>query len=200
MDKFLKQKLEDACWVAKSLFKRNKATGSSANMSIRHNNQIYITSSGTCFGRLKPTDFTQLDMDGTIIEGRKPSKEFPLHQAFYQKNQEIGAVLHTHSFYGTLWSCIQHENVQDIVPRYTPYLTMKVGTIGLVPYAEPGSEELFAAFRACIFYSDAFLLANHGPIVPGKDILAAFYGLEELEESVHIAWELRNHSDAGVIK
>ena len=195
MDKELQEKLQDACWAAHTLFNRNKATGSSANMSFVHQGHIFITASGTCFGRLKPEDFTELDMEGNLISGRKASKEFPLHQGFYKKSANIGAVIHTHSYYGTLWSCLSHENDVDIVPRYTPYLKMKVGNVGLVPYAAPGSKELFAAFEKAIEKSDAFLLANHGPVVPGKSILEAFYGLEELEDSCRIAWEAEGRSE-----
>ncbi len=195
MDNELQKKLEDACWAAHTLFNRNKATGSSANMSFVHNGHIFITASGTCFGTLKPEDFTELDMEGNLLNGRKASKEFPLHQGFYKKSGNIGAVIHTHSYYGTLWSCLEHDNPNDIVPRYTPYLKMKVGTIGLVPYAPPGSQELFTAFGKVINDSDAFLLANHGPVVPGKTVLDAFYGLEELEESCRIAWEAEGSGD-----
>lgn len=46
-----------------------------------------------------------------------------------------------HSTYATLWSCLPHENPQDCVPDYTPYLKMKLGTVGIVPYAKPGSQE-----------------------------------------------------------
>ena len=102
MDKELQEKLEDACWAAHTLFNRNKATGSSANMSFVHQGHIFITASGTCFGRLKPEDFAELDMEGNLIAGRKASKEFPLHQGFYKKSANIGAVIHTHSYYGTL--------------------------------------------------------------------------------------------------
>ena len=41
---------------------------------------------------------------------------------------------------------------------------------------------------------DGYLLANHGPIVGGRDILSAFYALEELEESVKTAWLLKNEA------
>ena len=194
IDDKLQQKLEEACWAAHTLFARNKATGSSANMSFRHGDHIFITASGTCFGRLQPDDFTELDMEGNVVAGRKPSKEFPLHHGFYKKSDKIGAVIHTHSYYGTLWSCIQHDNPKDIVPRYTPYLKMKVGTVGIVPYATPGSQELFEAFGKVINESDAFLLANHGPVVSGSSVLDAFYGLEELEESCRIAWEAEGDS------
>lgn len=77
------------------------------------------------------------------------------------------------------------------VPDHTPYLRMKLGSVGLIPYEKPGSPALFEAFRERAGKSDGFLLKNHGPIVPGKTIMDAFYCLEELEESAHIAWELR---------
>lgn len=187
----MKQQLEDALWVAHSLFQRNKATGSSANLSFRMSDTIYITASGTCFGRLTEADFSQMTLDGQHIGGKKPSKEFPLHQMLYQKDENISAVVHTHSTYATLWSCIDHENKTDCVPDITPYLKMKVGTIGLVPYEQPGTKELFDAFGACVESSDGFLLGHHGPIVGGCSMMDAFYGLEELEESCHIGWELR---------
>lgn len=48
----LEQKMNDAIWIAKELFDRGKATGSSANLSFLHDGHIYITGSGTCFGNL----------------------------------------------------------------------------------------------------------------------------------------------------
>ena len=64
---------------------------------------------------------------------------------------------------------------------------MKVGKIALVPYAPPGSPELFSAFQESVSKGDAFLLKNHGGIVGGTSILEAFYGIEELEESARVA-------------
>ncbi len=190
----MEHKLQDAVWIAHSLFERGKATGSSANLSFRHHDRIYITGSGTSFGRLQTTDFSILTIEGEHISGLQPSKEFPLHQMMYQKDEKIQAVIHTHSFYSTLWSCMKHENIMDCIPEYTPYLKMKLGTVGLVPYGKPGSKELFAYFKECIDKSDGFLLANHGPIVGGDTLMNAFASLEELEESVKIAWHIRNGS------
>lgn len=186
----LKEKTENAIWVAKELFERGRATGSSANLSFLHDGSIYITGSGTCFGRLTPESFSKVSLDGTHLEGIKPSKELPLHRMYYEKSSDIQAVVHVHSFYATLYTFLEHPDVTDIVPDYTPYLKMKVGRIGLVPYAKPGSEELFAYFKKAAPLSDAFLLAQHGPVVGGKTVMDAFYGLEELEESCRIAWTL----------
>lgn len=182
--------LKQAIWVAHSLFQRGKATGSSANMSVRIGDTIYITGSGTCFGSLQEDSFSAVTLAGDWISGMKPSKELPLHLMMYQKDATIQGVVHTHSYYSTLWSCLEHANTVDCMPQYTPYLKMKLGTVGLVPYHKPGTPELFASFAQCVTDSDGFLLANHGPIVGGKTLMDAFYALEELEESARIAWEL----------
>lgn len=181
---------KETIWAAGTLFARGKATGSTANISFRYNGKIYISASGTCFGTLKPEEFAVLDEDGSHLSGPAPSKEAPLHLMMYEK-EGVEAVIHTHSFYSVLWSCLDHDNCKDIMPEYTPYLRMKLGAVGLVPYAAPGSQELFDLFRSRVKESDGFLLKNHGPIVGGKNIMAAFYAMEELEESAKIAWHFR---------
>lgn len=189
-DEELSKKLSTAVWAAHSLFARNKISGSSANMSFRHKNNIYITASGSCFGTLTQADFAVIAEDGTILSEKKPSKEWPLHLALFEKSPSIGAVLHTHSTYSVLWSLLPSSTEEDCIPDHTPYLKMKLGTIGLIPYKKPGSEELFQAFRERIHSSDGYILKNHGPVVPGNTIMDAFFNLEELEESSHIAWEV----------
>lgn len=187
----LEQKFKDAVWIAHSLFNRGRTTGSSANMSFRHEDRIYISGSGTCFGTIEDKEFSVVSIEGDYIEGIRPSKELPLHLMMYEKSDNIQAVIHTHSFYSTVWSCLEHEYQETCIPEYTPYLKMKVGNVGIVPYEKPGSIELFQAFRKCVNQGNAFLLANHGPIIGGNSLFETFYGLEELEESARIAWKLK---------
>lgn len=191
MNEEIAKKAEQAVWAAKSLFERGKTAGSTANLSFRHEGCIYISGSGTCFGTLKSEDFAVMDMDGNHVDGPAPSKEYPLHRLLYEK-KGVGAVIHVHSFYATLWSCLKHPDEADVIPGYTPYLKMKTGRIGLVPYAPPGSRELFQAFEEHIGRSEGYLLQNHGPVIGASDILSAFYSIEELEESARIAWHLRH--------
>ena len=189
MEERLDEKLREAVWICRSLFERGKTAGSSANMSFRCGDRVYITASGTCFGTMKEEDFTWISLDGTAAGERKPSKEWPLHLALYEKSQEVGAVIHTHSRACVLWSFVPGLTERDCVPDHTPYLKMKLGTVGLIPYEKPGSQELFDAFRARVRDSDGFLLKQHGPVVPGRTVMDAFYCLEELEESGAVAWE-----------
>lgn len=192
MDKSLEKKFDEAIWIARSLFERGKATGSVANLSFLHEDKVYITGSGTCFGKLRPSDFAEVDLDGRQYDKVKPSKELPLHLSVFKAKPQTGAVIHVHSKYSVLWSCVPDLNDKDCMPDHTPYLKMQLGTVGLVPYEHPGSQELFDAFDQRVADSDGWLLSHHGPVVPGNNLMHAFYALEEMEESAFIAWELRN--------
>lgn len=192
-DMELQKRIDDACWIGAEIFNRNKTTGSSANMSFIYKEKIYVTCSGSCFGRLTDASFSITDMEGNLLEGPQPSKELPIHLMMYKKTKGfVQAVIHVHSHFATLWSCLPHEDAGNVIPSYTPYLEMKLGKIRLIPYAKPGSEELFSHFKENLNEGNGYLLAHHGPVVGGTDLRNAFFGLEELEESARIAWELRN--------
>lgn len=196
MDAIWKEKLTDAIWIGKALFDRGKVTGSTSNLSFRHGDGMYITTSGSCFGRLTPEHFAYVGLDGAA-EGRRPSKEFPLHLALYRRDPACQAVLHTHSLYSTLWSC--QEDVGERAGRlgaYTPYLNMLADGLTVVPYAPPGSGALFQLFEERAGEGRAYLLQNHGPLVGGKSLLDAFYLLEELEMSARVSWLLRGTESA----
>lgn len=212
-DVVLYEKLELACRIAKSCFDRGMGSGMTGNLSFMHDGIIYITASGTCFGFLTPDDFAAVpyetdDAAGTAADVskmtistgaaslKKPSKELPLHKIVYDRLRRDGhlegAVIHTHSTYSVLWSCIPGLDPEDCVPDHTPYLRMKMGACGLVPYEKPGSEQLFDAFRQSCSDHYGWLLAHHGLVTGGKNLLEAFGRSEELEESCKIAWMLRN--------
>jgi len=43
-----------------------------------------------------------MDLEGEIVDGfRKPSSEWRMHLIFYQKREDVGAVVHTHSMFAT---------------------------------------------------------------------------------------------------
>lgn len=190
-DLSLNKKIDDSIWVAKTLFSQGMVSGSTANLSFLHDGNIYISKTGGCFGLIKSDDFSKLDLNGSRLNDVAPSKEYPLHLSLYNKNADIGAIIHTHSFYSTIWSIVCSG--EKVMPKYTPYLEMKLGKIGLVPYAMPGSKELFSLFDKNIDSNiNGYLLKNHGPIVGDSDIMSAFYSLHELEESSKIAWNLKD--------
>ena len=206
----LQEKLQLACGIAKSCFDRGMGSGTTGNLSFRHNGYLFITAGGTCFGFLKPEDFAAVrydeesdltlfsDADRAFIEQavlKKPSKELPLHQLAYERLEDDGihegAIIHTHATYAVLWSCIPNLDTEDCVPDVTPYLRMKMGSCGLIPYEKPGSKELFDSFAANRGTNYGWILSHHGLLTCGKDLMEAFGRSEELEETCKIAWNLR---------
>ncbi|TIR89821.1 MAG: aldolase, partial [Mesorhizobium sp.] len=79
----------------------------------------------------------------------------------------------------------------DCIPPLTPYVVMRVGEVKLLPYVKPGDERMGDMIRDLGGRHAAVLLANHGPVVSGKDIGAAVYAAEELEETAKLLILLR---------
>ena len=188
--------IDEAIWVAQELFRQGSVTGSTGNISFRKNNDIYISSSGSCFGRIDEKSFSLLSIDGQITSGR-PSKEWPIHLSLYRSN-EISAIIHTHSFYSVLLSCRKNLNdeIKDLY-KYTPYLgILSKGNISVVDYYEPGSTKLFEEFNKTVSRdTNIYILRNHGIVVSAKSILESFYILSEFETTAKLLHEIENDTD-----
>jgi len=181
---------------AKSLFERNYSCGASGNLSVRCERGMLITPTNSSLGMLDAERLSLIDFEGTTVEGSKPSKEWPLHRAFYESRPDCAAVVHLHSPNAVALSCLQGLNHENVLPALTPYYVMRIGRLPLVPYAKPGSSPLAEAVARQSANAPALLLANHGPIVSGLSLDAAVCAAEELEETARIWFLLRNHAFA----
>ncbi|BBA97104.1 putative aldolase [Actinacidiphila reveromycinica] len=156
--------------------------GASGNISVRDGDRVLITPTGYGMGDLDPDRLSVLDLDGTLVSGPRPSKEFPLHTAFYRRDPDAGAVVHLHSRHAAAVSCRPGWAERSAIPPLTPYFVMRVGQTPLIPYAAPGDPGQAAALEALPFSFRAALLANHGPVVAGADLDTAVDAATELEE------------------
>ena len=189
---------EDIVRLSKSLYDRGYSVGSAGNISAAVDDGILMTPTNSCLGFLDPARISKLDRDGRHVSGDKPSKEVFLHRAFYETRPQTGAVVHLHSTFATALSCFTDTDADDCVPPLTPYIVMRVGEVKLLPYACPGDEKMGDMIRELRGRYAAVLLANHGPVVSGKDITSAVYAAEELEETAKLLVMLRN-SDARLL-
>jgi ribulose-5-phosphate 4-epimerase/fuculose-1-phosphate aldolase len=69
----------------------------------------------------------------------------------------------------------------------TPYAIMKLGKVRLLPFFLPGDPAMGEAVRGLAGKRSAVMLANHGPVVAGKDVEAACNAVEELEDTARLA-------------
>jgi len=180
---------DDICRMAKSLFERGLTGGSSGNISARlSDGRLLVTPTGSSFGSLDPGRLSLFDETGRLIGGDKPTKEMPLHSAFYEtRRTRTGAVVHLHSCYSVALSMLPDVDPENMLPPLTAYSIMKLGKVKLLPYFIPGDPAMGDAIRGLAGKRSAVMLANHGPVVAGKDLEAAVYAVEELEETAKLA-------------
>ncbi len=183
---------EQICLLAKSMFDRGLTGGSTGNISARtEDGGLLVSPTGTSFGRLDPARLSRFDAAGVLISGDQPTKEMPLHSAFYDTRSSAGAVVHLHSCHAVALSMMPDADADNFLPPLTPYGIMKLGRVKLLPFFMPGDPAMGDAVRGLAGKRSAVLLANHGPVVAGKDIEAACNAIEELEDTARLAMMLR---------
>jgi ribulose-5-phosphate 4-epimerase/fuculose-1-phosphate aldolase len=183
---------EQICMLAKSMFDRGLTGGSTGNISARTaDGGLLVSPTGTSFGRLDPARLSHFNAQGTLIAGDPPTKEMPLHSAFYDTRSTAGAVVHLHSCHSVALSMLPDVDADNFLPPLTPYAIMKLGRVKLLPFFMPGDAAMGDAVRGLAGKRSAVMLANHGPVVAGKDIEAACNAIEELEDTARLAMMLR---------
>lgn len=187
----------------RSLFERGLTAGSSGNISARSGDGFIATPTNSCLGFLDAERLSALDADGRHVSGDAPTKELPLHFAFYRARPAAQAVVHVHSSYATALSCLSDVDPADAIPPITPYVVMRVGKVPVVAYTRPGSADVAPLIAAAAPDHAAVLLQNHGPVVSGPSLDAAVFAIEELEEAAKLAIVTRGmkvrHLDAAQI-
>ncbi|UCE30053.1 MAG: aldolase [Burkholderiales bacterium] len=179
---------ERICLLAKSLYDRGLTHGSTGNISARTaDGGLLVSPTGTSFGRLDPARLSRFDGHGRQIDGDAPTKEMPLHTAFYGTRASAGAVVHLHSCHSVALSMMPDVDPEDFLPPLTPYGIMQLGRVRLLPFFLPGDPAMGAAVRGLAGRRSAVVLAHHGPVVAGKDVEAACNAVEELEATARLA-------------
>lgn len=183
---------EQICLFGKSLFDRGLTPGSSGNISVRMSDGGWlVTPTNASLGFLDPARISRLDARGGLISGDKPTKEIPLHSALYETVPEAQAVVHLHSTHSVAITMLPEIDPRAALPPMTPYYLMRAGQTALVPYYRPGDPAVADAIRGLAGRYTSVLLANHGPVVTGRDLEGAVFATEELEETAKLYLLLR---------
>jgi ribulose-5-phosphate 4-epimerase/fuculose-1-phosphate aldolase len=172
----------------RSLFLRGYSCGTSGNLSVRLAGDAGFLMSPTnvSLGGLAVDRLSRLDVSGRHLDGAAPTKEGWLHLAMYAARPQDHAVVHLHSTHAAALSCRTDLTPDDALPPLTPYVIMRVGPVALVPYSRPGDTGPADAIRQLAATHRAMLLANHGPVVAGRDLESAVAAAEELEETARL--------------
>ena len=189
---------DEICALGRSMFDRGLTAGASGNISARlSDGRCLLTPTGSTMGTLDPARLSVLSPDGRHIDGDPPTKEVPLHAAFYETRQS-GAVVHLHSTHSVALSLLPDTDPDAFIPPLTAYAVMRVGRVKLLPFYLPGDPAMGDAIRGLAGKYAAVMLAHHGPVVAGRTLDAAANAMEELEETAKLALLTRGMGARGL--
>ena len=158
--------------------------GSEGNISYRQKNEIYITPSGIKTSNLKPKDISKVDLNGKVLNKNKPSSEILLHSWIYRNHKDIKAVVHSHSKWASILSCMR------ISISSFHYMVAEFGgnDIKCSKYATFGSDKLSKYVNKVLHKRKGCLIANHGQVTIGDNLEEAVdlsIALEKLSEQFY---------------
>lgn len=179
----LKQLIVD---IGKRIWTRGYVAANDGNITVRiSKNEILTTPTGVSKGFMSPDMIIKIDMDGNVITrntGYKPSSEIKMHLEVYKERSDINGVIHAHPPYCTSFAVAGIPLNRCVLPE----AIITLGAVPIVPYGTPSTREIPESIKPFIKNSDAILLANHGALTLGTDLLTAYYRMETLEHSAHI--------------
>lgn len=185
--------LEALCDAAVSFHARGYAFGSTGNLSVRDGETVWITATGQSLRHTTVDSLAAIDLAGTALNSNKASKEYPFHLAAYQAaGARAKAIVHLHSTWSALLSCLDDLDEKEPLPVFTPYYLMRVAPLAVVPYCRPGSEELAGVIGAAAREANCLLLRNHGLVAMGRTMNEAVDRAEEMEETCKLYFLSRN--------
>ena len=151
--------------------------GTSGNLSVRTESGFLITPSGMKYSSLKPEHVVFMNLSGEHSSSCKPSSEWRFHRDIYLARTDAGAIVHTHSVYGTALACLNRH-----IPAFH-YMVAAAGgrNIRCAPYATYGTQDLSDFAVAALVGRKACLLSHHGVIALGDGLSPALALAAEVE-------------------
>ena len=170
----------DAITVCKRMHARGLVAGTDGNVSVRiSKNHLLATPTGMSKGSLQVEDLVVCDLEGRQLDGkRRLTTEIKIHIAAYTLREDVCAIVHAHPPYATAFAVAGTTPSEHTMPE--AYIA--VGKVALAPYGTPSTDELVENIRPALRDHDAVLLANHGAMTTGRDVVSAYHRMEALEQ------------------
>ena len=161
----------------------------------RERGLIAIKPSGVDYDTMTVEDIAVTDLEGNVVEGNlNPSSDLPTHLQLYKSFPQVGAVVHTHS----RWATIFAQAAKDIPMLGTTHADTFYGD---VPCTRAMTESEIAGDyekETATVIVEAFaekdpmaipgvVVCSHGPFTWGKDAMSAVKNAIVLEEVAMMA-------------
>lgn len=182
--------------IGREFHARGWSVGTSSNYSVvlsRDPLELLVTASGKDKGKLDTGDFVRIDGDGKpTFEGQPKSSAETLLHTVLATQPDVGAILHTHSVWGTLLSQLYFEDggfeIHDYemlkglegvkTHEHTEWVQIFDNTQDIASLAETVAQQLADPNRR---WQHGFLMRQHGLYTWGRTLFEARRHIEIFE-------------------
>lgn len=176
----IEQAVKEMADVGRRIAEKGLTWGNAGNFSMMLDKEhLLITASGSRFDYLTTENFTVWEISTHTYQGKKPSKELPVHLKVYENVPWAKAVLHTSPFYTTTFSLTSLPLNNRLFVENMYYLQR----VCRIPYYHPGSAELTEAVGKAAHMQNVMLLEHHGILVYDTSLLETVMAVEVMENT-----------------
>src|SRR5260221_5217044 len=175
----------DIWTVGRWIHSRAFVVSTDGNISVRMDSRRVLTAPTVMSkGMMSPDDLVITDLQSRKVAGRREaSSELAMHLLIYNRRPDVHAVVHAHPPAAT-------SHAAAGIPLNKALLSELIIALGCIPvaqYGTPGTQELSDALEPMVQHYDAILLANHGVVTCGPDLLNAFFRMETVEHFAQVS-------------
>ena len=175
--------------VAKEMIACGLVEGTAGNVSARlPDGNVVLTPSSIDYAIMTLDDLVVTDIDGNVLEGEKtPTTEKALHLDCLRKHQDIGAVMHCHAMFATMFAIVR-QPIPCVIEEFDVYVG---GDVEVADYKMTGSDALGEEVSDRIADKGAVLMASHGLLCVGKNPVDVLKVAKLVERTAQIVWGAR---------
>ena len=177
---------EQLLWVAKEMLRINLVQGTAGNLGARlPDGNAVLTPSSLDYMEMTLDDLVVCDLDGNVLEGtRGPTTEKALHLAALRQHEDIGATMHCHAKYATMFA-LTRTPIPAVIEEFDVFVG---GDVEVANYCTTGTQELADEVASRVAKKAAVLMANHGLFAVGKNPKDALHIASLVERTAEIIW------------
>jgi L-fuculose-phosphate aldolase len=180
---------EQLLWVAKEMLRINLVEGTAGNLGARlPDGNAVLTPSSLDYTEMTLDDLVVCDLDGNVLEGtRGPTSEKALHLAALRQHDNIGATMHCHAKYATMFA-LTRTPIPAVIEEFDVFVG---GDVDVADYKTTGTEELADEVASRVGEKAAVLMANHGLFAVGRNPKDVLHIASLVERTAEIVWGAR---------
>jgi len=168
--------------IGSELFHAGLNNFHSGNMSVRENDDVIITATGSKLGFLEKDDLVCVDLNSE--EKGRASCEVSVHRAVYRETT-AKAIVHAHAPYSVVLS-FDNDKFTPMDGEGKVYFPDGVNIVHV--RQSVASEEVALEIPGILKKDKAVIVAGHGIFAVGEDLVEAAKWISSIENSSHLVY------------